>query len=288
MNWPVFELCGQVNCPGQLSYYKEQLCGLESAFGFTGVDTTVVDGFTTVNIIECDREPTSQWDPGFRLGAGTVWDCFDIDVEWTHFNGSAKYHEDEQHGHWKLRYDVIDLMFGRRFWIGSCVLLKPYIGVRGAQIHQSLKSHLEAFFTGVTTNDVVYADMDDKENFRGIGPEVGLRGYWLVGCDFSLYGKLNVVGYYGNVKGHGYNTDTFSNREVISNSRQKHCFNTIGTDAEIGIRWDKSICYCCYEFALMLNLGLEQHRIYDFSQLGSDGTLSLDGGVFGAGVGFRF
>ena len=118
-----------VSIYGDVLYWRPQLCGLEAAFGFTGIETTVDDGFTTVNISECDREPTPEWNVGGRVGADAVWNCFDLGVEWTHFNGSAKYHADVQHGHWKIRYDVIDLTLGGLFRVGSRILLKPYFGV---------------------------------------------------------------------------------------------------------------------------------------------------------------
>ena len=169
-----------------------------------------------------------------------------------------------------------------------CFYLKPFIGVRGARIRQRLNSHLETFFTTLTANTTVLTQKDDKENFWGIGPQLGICADWYLGCNFSLYGSFAVVNYYGNVNRKNFDTDIFTRTISVSHSKSKHCFNNVGTDAALGIRWDYTKCFCCCEMELMLQLGAEQHRIYDFSNLGNDGNLSLDGGVFAAGIGFRY
>lgn len=284
--------CEPENCNfnfrGELLYWRPELCSLESAFGSTTIATTVNGGIITTTVTEVDEEPDSKWSPGFRIGADMAFDCFDLELDWTHFNGRASFREDEQHGHWKIRYDVIDLTIGRNLCFGSCFYLKPFIGLRGARIHQTLKSHLETLFTSIIGNNVVFTDQDDKEDFWGLGPQIGLEADWYLGCDFSLYGSITAVTYYGHARSRSFDTDTFTSTVSICNGKKKHCFNNIATDAEIGIRWNKTVCCSCYEMDVMLKLGLEQHRIWEFSQLGSHGTLSLDGGIFAAGVGYRY
>lgn len=273
-----------------LLYWRPELCGLESAFGDTTISTTVNENaIVTTTVKESDKEPDFKWNAGFRVGADVTFNCFDIELNWTHFDGRAKFNEGAQHGHWKIKYDVIDLTFGRTFCLTSCFYLKPFIGLRGAQIHQRLKSHLETLFTSsLIGNNTVFTDKDDKEDFWGLGPQIGLNADWYLGCNFSLYGSFDVVTYYGDVKGKNVDTDTFTRTVSVCNGTKKHCFNNIATDAAIGIRWDSSTCFCGCDVNLMLKLGLEQHRIYDFSDLGSDGNLSLDGGIFAAGIGFSY
>lgn len=272
---------------GEFLYWRPELCGLESAFGSTAIATSVSpNAITTTTVTESDEEPHSKWSPGFRIGAGAQTSCIDVELDWTHFDGCANFHKDVQHGHWKITYDVVDLTFGRYFCLTPCFEVKPFIGVRGARINQHLKSHLTTLFTALIGDNTVTTDKKDSEHFWGVGPEIGFDADWTVGCNFSLYGSFAVVSYYGDVKSKHFDSDTFTSTVSVCNGKTKHCFNNIGTDAAIGIRWDKSIsmdCFCgCVDF--MLKLGVEQHRIYDFSQLGSDGNLSLDGGVFAAGV----
>lgn len=282
---------GSLNFHADLLYWRPELCGLESAFGNTTIATTVSQSaITTTTVKESDKEPDFRWNTGFRIGTDATFGCFDLALDWTHFKGHAKFCEHKQHGNWRIKYDVIDLILSRQFCMMSCFQLKPYIGLRGALIHQKLKSQLKTLFTSpLLGNNTVFTSKDDKEDFWGIGPQIGLDVDWYLGCNFSLYGSFAVVTYYGDVKGKNFDTDTFTKTVSVCNGKRKHCFNNIGTDAELGIRWDRCLtCLCNCEVNLMLKLGLEQHRIYDFSNLGSDGTLSLDGGVFAAGISFVY
>ncbi|MFA6916848.1 MAG: Lpg1974 family pore-forming outer membrane protein [Parachlamydiales bacterium] len=290
----VADCCETQDCiisfEADLLLWRPQLCGLESAFGNTSIDTFLdANGITTTTIRESHRKPHSKWNAGFRIAADVAMNDFDLEAKWTHFKGHANYSADEQSGRWKIRYDVIDLTLGHQFCMSSCFNVRPYIGLRAARIHQSLKSHLETTLTSsITGNSIAFTDMDDKEDFWGVGPQIGLGANWNIGCDLSLYGDLAVVSYYGDVKGRNRNTDTVLTSVDICNGRNDHCFNNIGTDAEIGIRWDKSSSCSCGCINYMVKLGLEQHRIYDFSYLGSDGNLTLDGAVIGAGISFNY
>jgi len=279
--------CGEINFRGEGLYWIAHLGGLESAFGNTTIATTVTPGVITTTVTEENVEPDFEWNPGFRVGADMAFTCFTLGADWTHYNGRASYNKDNQNGEWKIKYDVIDVIFGRRFCVAPCFYFKPFIGARGLKIHQTLQSHLPILFTAITGNNTVFADMNDKEDFWGIGPELGIEGNWYMGCNFSLYGTFDVVSYYGEVKTENFDTDTFTITVSANNSKKKYAFNTIGT-ATIGFRWDKTWSQCNYDVLFMLKAGLEQHRIYDFSNLGKDGTLSLDGAVFGAGIGFRY
>lgn len=284
------QVCG-LSFNAELLYWRPELCGLEGAFGNTTIATSVnPSAITTTTVTESDKEPDTRWNTGFRVGADLAYNCFDLELDWTHFNGQSKFCEDIQNGRWKIKYEVLDLTLGRTFCVVPCFYVQPFIGMRAAWIHQSLKSHLRTLFTSSLIGDnTVFTDKDDKERFWGIGPQIGIEADWYLGCNFSLYGSFAVVTYYGDVRSKNFNVDTFTNTISVCNGKRKHCFNNIATDAAIGIRWDAStFCICGCELDLMLNLGLEQHRIYDFSELGSDGNLSLDGGVFGASLRLRY
>lgn len=284
-----YPYCSELNIKGGLLFWRSELCGLEAAFGDTTVATTVdpLTGVITTEIIETDQHPDFKWSPGFRIGADYAFTCFVLEADWTHYKGHAKFSDGGQHGRWKIDYDTLDLIFGRRCCVAPCFYFKPFIGLRGALIHQTLTSHLETLFTTSVVNNTVITDKNDKERFWGIGPELGVEANWYLGCDFSVYGNFDFVTYYGGVKSKNYDVDIFPTTVSISNGKHNHCFSTIGTDMAIGLRWDKRWCVAS-EVLLMLKLGLEQHRIYDFSELGSDGTLSFDGGIFEVGLGYRY
>lgn len=279
----------EFNVEAELLYWKPELGGLNSAFGKTTIGTTVNGSIITTTVTESDEDPKFKWNTGFRIGANASYDCFDVEADWTHFTGGATFRDGRQHGRWKIRYDVIDLTIGRSFCVGSCFYLEPFIGIRGARIHQTLKSDLETLFTSsLIGNNIVTSRQDNTEDFWGIGPEIGLEVTWDLGCNLSLYGSVDLVTYYGRVRGRSYSMDSFTATDSIGHGKSRHSFNSAATDLALGIRWDKTYCCSCYEMNFMLRLGVEQHRIYDFSDLGSDGTLSLDGGVFGAGIGITY
>jgi len=279
-----------VSFNAELLYWRPELCGLEGAFGNTTIFTTENGNITTTRIKESHKRPSNKWSPGFRVGADVAVNCVDVELDWTHYDGRSNFRDCLQHGRWKIKYDVIDLTFGRQFCVASCFYLKPFIGLRAAKIHQRLKSHLVTTFTpAIAGNSTVITDKNDKEDFWGIGPQIGLDAGWNLGCNFSLYGKFAVASYYGHVNAKNYDVDTLTRSISICDGSKRGCFNTIATDMAIGIRWDACpTCFCGCDVKFNLNLGLEQHRIYDFSDLGSDGNLSLDGAVFGAGITFNY
>lgn len=283
----------QLAFEADLLYFAPQLDGLEAAFGTTAIDTTLAGGILTTTVTESDIKPHSEWNPGFRINAGIDSNRFVIGAQWTCYHqGKAKFSEGAQNGNWTINYDVVDLLAGYRISLSPCFNFTPFIGVRGALIKQKLKSNLTTLVTTPVGASTVLSTIDNKEDFWGIAPEIGLEIDWLIGCNFSIYGNVDVVSYYGKVKGTSHGTNVFATTTSVSNGKSHRPFNTWGTDAEIGIYWSKSITCnwgcSCIEIDFLANLGAEQHRIYDFSDLGSDGALSLDGGVFGIGIAVRY
>jgi len=275
---------------GDILYWVGSLCGLEGAFGKTTINSVGVDSYTTITLSQIDREPSFKWNPGFRIGAELLSCCLHLDTYWTHFRGKGKYKQGDQFGKWKVKYDTLDLLFGYKFYPCSWICLKPFIGARGAEIRQRLFSHLITTKIDLPTITTPTTDLNDKEHFWGIGPEFGIESNWYLGHRFSLFCTLDAVTYYGHVSGRYYDTDVFISLSTtnINNIEKKHCFNNLSTDATIGIRWDKYICTCDTDIHIMLKLGAEQHRIYDLSDLGADGSLSLDGVFAELGIGFLF
>jgi hypothetical protein len=281
----------EVLLKGELLVWRGALSGLEAAFGKTFITTVNQDQLQVTTLKESNKKPNYKWRAGFRLGAEFMFERnFNLETDWTHFNGYANHeNQEDKNGHWKLDYDTIDLTIAHNFYPCHRFFVKPFIGLRGAIIHQKLESNLvttktdiEQVVTTITTK------LDDKEKFWGVGPELGIEADWYLGWDLSVYAMFDAVPYYGNVHSKNDDVDTILSTKNINDIKGNSCFNSIGTDGAIGIRWDKYLCYKNCDVHILLKLGLEQHRIYEFSNLGADGSLSLDGGVFEAGVGFRF
>lgn len=278
---------------GDFLYWRASLSGLEGAFGNTSLVTSQIPLFTFRTLVQTDVEPKFKWRPGFRVGANLLVHCLDIEADWTHYNGLGRLTNGDQFGKWKVRYDTIDLTFGYKFYPCSRLCIKPDIGLRGAEIRQHLNSHLITVQFNPADDPALttpLTDMNDSERFYGLGPQAGVEADWYIGRLFSLYFSVDAVGYYGHVSGKYFDTDLFSSLSVenINNVEKKHCFNNLSTDAAIGIRFDKYFCTCNCNTHVMFKLGLEQHRLYELSYLGTDGSLSIDGGFFEAGIGLLF
>jgi hypothetical protein len=279
--------CQEVNLRGEVLYWVAMLGGLESAFGTTTIATTVAGGITTTTVTETDREPHWQWRPAYRVGIDYGFGCFVLEADWTHYVGRAHFNDDGQSGRWKIRYDTIDLLFGRRFSIAPCFYFKPFIGARGLLVHQRLHSNLQTLFTALIGDNTVFTYKDDKERTWGVGPELGVEADWYMGGNLSLYGSFDVVSYYGRVKTQIYDTDVFTSTVSVSDGTIKRDFNVIGTDLSFGIRFDTA-WQVASEVLLTMKLGVEQHRIYDFSNLGSDGTLDMSGANLALTIGYSY
>lgn len=269
--------------------FRPSLCGLESVFGNTAIDISTTGTVTTTTATERHREPRYRWNAGYRIGAGYMMGCgcdnYDIQLYWTHFNNNTNKRRCNRE-RWKLKYDVVDLTFGRGFKAG-CWEFRPYIGVRFARIDQRLHARLRTTITTSGIASLVTSRIHHKENFYGVAPEIGIDTKWnLCGC-WSVYGDFALATYYGHVRGSGTDSDTFTTTVSNRNFKSRRCFNSVATDAKVGVAWDTIFSGCgCNNMSFTLKVGLEQHRIYDFSDFGSDGTLSLSGFAVSGVLGF--
>jgi hypothetical protein len=285
--------CDQVALPGwfieaEYLYFRSSLCGLEPVFGETTIDIGTALPPTTV-ITERHREPHWEWDSGYRVGIGYSFggcDNYDIQLYWTHINGRAHHRRSGDRGHWKLEYDVVDLTFGQRYQMCK-FMVRPFVGVRFARIHQKLRSDLETTVTEGTLTSTLFEEIRQREHFDAVAPEVGVNTLWnFCGC-WSVYGDFAFAPYYGHVHARSERTSTLPVAVTVRNLRAKRCFNSVATDSAFGIKWDTVFSGCgCSNMTFGLKLGIEAHRIYDFSDLGSDGTLTMVGGTVSAVLGF--
>lgn len=276
-----------------------ELRGIEEAFGSDSYVRN--DDLSPVEIIktEADRCPSFKWRPGFRIGADFLFDCFDVNLDWTYFPGRAFYNTDAQHyGDWRLFYNAIDLKIGYKFYPHARFYVKPFIGLRGTKIHQSLHSYRETPQTDDHETTILTFDMHNKEKHWLLGPQVGVEANWSLGWNFSLYSTIDIVNYcgrdhinYQRIDNTPEDVDAHNPETVQTNIWNKKArFNNFALDDSLGIRWDKYLCHSHCDIHFNVKLGLEQHRVYNLSNLVSSGqgSLSIDGGLLEGALGFRF
>lgn len=276
--------CGQAFISADFLYWRAFESGLDTCspsevFDIVTADDTVISIFHGKG-----RSPNFNWDPGFRIGAGYEFarSKWDIAAFWTHFQS----HTRGNHGNrprWNIDLDVIDAIAAYDFNFDSCFNLWPFIGLRAVQIDQKLRHGKQHHFTLALNDDLITFDRGNKEKFQGIGPLMGLEADWNIGCSFSFYFMGSISWLYGN-----YNIRLIELDEEIDaldffQLRKNLDASLAVADVGLGIRWQK--CFC-NDMRLVLQLGLEHHRYFDFNRIGGYGDLSFDGVNLSAGIEF--
>jgi hypothetical protein len=76
---------------------------------------------------------------------------------------------------WRLRYDMIDLEMTRSYYLGTCLVLKPFISLRGGLIKQ--------YYDGKYKISTILADyslFDNTQKSWLVGPRIGVDGDWII------------------------------------------------------------------------------------------------------------
>ncbi len=265
---------------GDLLYWTVNEDGFGCEFGSTTINTTIVGSIPTTAITEHDRDIDFDWKPGFRVGIGGDWPCsgWDTGAYWTWYKGKGHGHFHHNRAHWNMDFNVGDAVLGRRFQVGKCVNLRPFVGLRYAQIEQKLHSNLKTKIIAATGNSIVYSTFRNKQKFWGFGPELGLEADFYIGNRWSVYGELDGAVLYGHTGTSFRNRDAFALANAICNASGEWDVVDYVLDYGLGIRYELK--------HLTLQLGLEHHTYFDFNEISCNGDLNLYGANFSAVIHF--
>jgi len=88
---------------------------------------------------------------------------------------------------WRLSMDLADFELGRSYYAGTALTFRPFFGIRGAFIRQSV----EVDYLNETTGFLVHENMfvDQQSHSWGLGPRAGLSMNWLLGRGARMYGN---------------------------------------------------------------------------------------------------
>lgn len=274
--------CGQGFISGDFLYWRAYEGGLDTCEGIE-VDGGATNGELTSYFKGKKNDPHFRWEPAFRVGAGFIFansgcDGWDVAAYWTRFRShNHDWHSCAQERHWKLEFDVVDLLLGYTFSVRPCLAVRPFAGLRGAKIDQSLKSlNLTSFLSSKTRSH-------DKQELYGIGPMMGLEANFNLGCGFSLYADAAAAILYGNYRVKSQKHDTFSGGRSYCNLKQRINAYQGAIDVGFGIAWTQCLCN---SMQLILTLGVEHHRYFNYNRIGNYGDLCLDGGTFSASIAY--
>jgi len=280
------DCCGEGFISAGLIYWRAFEDGLDTCVSNHTSNTVLDDGTVVSKTYGKGRDPNFEWNPGFRIGAGYKFACsnWDIAAFWTHFNSNSHGSKNKgNHARWKLDFDVVDVLGAYDFNLGSCFVLRPFGGVRGARIDQKVhRGSLSSTTTFLTTDEVIPSSKN-KEDFWGVGPIAGLAGDWNVGCGFSLYANGSVSWLYGKFDNKLFEGDRSIDTLDICIERKHLDAIITAVDTEVGIRWATCLCK---NMQFVLQFGLEHHQYYNFNRIGCCGDLSFDGFNLTAGIEF--
>ncbi|MBS0649335.1 MAG: hypothetical protein JSS10_08955 [Verrucomicrobia bacterium] len=279
------------------------------------------------------------WDWGFRVGLGGLFQKhgnWDLMLTWTWYRQSehSSIHQTDEkivaapmlnpltdsswatsaRARWHLHFETLDLELGHALQISKKFSLRPHGGLRGAWIHQRLKTHYDNVAV-VARAPAVFKEFDNnyKNNFNGAGIRMGIEPDWSFAKHWKVYGDFSASFLYGQFlyknsgSSSGLDQDQYDlqvGTNVVTGPEinvQDHITSTaINFDIGLGLSWDYA--FSCNKRHLTLMLGYEYHLWLDQNQIKtfvgalgggrpmsfdkSRGDLSLMGLTFGAKVAF--
>lgn len=277
---------------------------------------------TTGTATTCDiRDVRFGWDAGFRVGLGYAMshDQWDTQSYYTWFNtrgndrvssspGSVfssylgNFYVDNPTGagisgiayqkasiHWTIDFNMFDWELGRAFWVSQALSLRPFLGLKGGWIDQSIHSKWQnpnlalpnlagaPFFNTGRENLM--------NNFWGLGPSGGLNTKWvLFECEnhwLSLFGDLSGAIMWGHWTFRDVYTNDIQQEVTIKSSRFNSGASMVRT--MMGLGWDANFNQDQFHFATRLGyemqFWLDQLQFYSFDTGRLSNELTLQGGT---------
>lgn len=258
-----------------------------------------------------------KWDYGFRIGAGSnlTYDQWDTTLSWTWFRTDAKHSipfnpnatvgaeffgaflsfalenndvlntSESLSVRWSLLFNMFDWELGRGFWVSNDLSIRPFLGLKGGWIHQSI----DATYDNLSVNSVATPNVGIehlKNDFWGIGPSGGINTKWRVrdfgSHFFDLFGDFSAAEMWGTWScSDVYSTSIPTTSSVNSKNSSLGALMCRGF---VGIGWDADFRTKQSHFAAKLGYEMQiwfnQLRIATFQLQRLHNDLTLQGVTF--------
>lgn len=220
-----------------------------------------------------------EWGWGFRTGIGynLPYDGWDLYLNWTRFHNTSSSQIDRAargtleplwlpaaytlsnnvyassaKARWRLHYDTLDLELGRSYFISHALAMRPFIGLRGAFIHQSVRYQYTpqnfAFFNPFTTKG--------KNNYNALGLRAGVGLSWFMSSQWSFFGNGSITVAQGEFD---VELKMSAKRENLARDagellREKNSYHRVKTnfEAAVGLKWETYLYSNRYHLAVAL------------------------------------
>lgn len=220
-----------------------------------------------------------DWSPGFRINFGhfNAPHYWDVLIQYTYVpsSGSRDVHAPKGSGkylngtwaqpagsaalmrascHVDMKYNVLDLLFTRRFHTNEHLRFNVFGGLTSALIFQKMKVFYEDKL-GMTSH------IDNRWRFQGVGMRLGLKIDWFMGYDIYLTGQVSTALLSGWYKNTAYQVTSINdNSSPIRDSDFHDNRLTYTAQFLVGPSWQKKfksvrteVC-AGYEFTIWTNL----------------------------------
>ncbi len=167
---------------------------------------------------------------------------------------------------WKLDFNVLDLEWGRNFYISKCLHLRPHFGLKGTWQEQKFEISANASQRQGSTSlfDPITGSADLKNDYWGIGPRAGLDSAWHFSRCFSVVGEAAITALWGRFDSRAKATQTvFTEGDVegVTTTIPAGSFKTELHSVKpvmeffLGFRWED--WWCCDEYYTGFDIGWE-------------------------------
>jgi hypothetical protein len=205
-----------------------------------------------------------KWDYGFRLGATRLLDCdqWETGFYWTWFQTSHKQQipfdpdssispeffaaflsgnrPKSMNGKWSLLLSMFDWELGKSFRVCKNLSLRPFLGIKGGWINQSIKAN----YYNLVLDSIIQTDLTAKErlknNFWGVGPLVGVNSKWKVAHInsqvFSIFGDFSMASLFGIWSSSDFYKNSAS--QTASVTARDSALGTLMFRAFFGLAWE--------------------------------------------------
>jgi len=248
-----------------------------------------------------------KWNYGFRLGMGynLPYDQWDTILCWTWFRTETTNslfasslsllqpeffaaflsgdYPNSMTCKWSLLLNMFDWELGRNFWTSKRLSLRPFLGIKGGWINQSIDTDYNNFIINeqITQNS---GTEHVKNNFWGIGPLGGINSKWKIyGFDsnfFDLFGDFSAAAMWGTwIRGDNYKNTLAKTSSINLNNSS---LGELMFRGFMGMGWDikSKRLHFAAKIGYEMQLWLDQLRLATFQLQCLHNDLTLQGLTF--------
>lgn len=168
---------------------------------------------------------------------------------------------------YKMYIHQLNLEMGRKYWLSQWFALRLFAGARAL----STKTKFETVSSGTYGADTFSKYQDKLTNkTKAAGLISGMQPNFYLTPNFAVFGSFEgslLWGRFTEKKAEQYSLDQ---NEPDFDLIYNHSFSSneqrmlAGIDLQAGLRWE--VCWCCDEFRTAIDLGWEQHILFDLNK----------------------